>query len=254
VAFEKWKQATVFPDKILRTAGQSIRQEYDRLFDEKFVASLVVIVAFWIVCLVAWIQKFAGHTPDPGFWTFLSLVVTAYGGFQIFRLRPQLRRLRFGGAGERRVEEALNRVRAKGFAVFHDFVANGHSVDHVVVGTSGVYAIETKTRVGADVVHYQNDNELLLGGKINDSPALREARGSAYAVHAQLNEQLDQAYWVKPVLVFVGSRQVEQPAGDYSVDVVTADDLESYFDRQAPEMTEADVAYICSYLQRAAQA
>lgn len=256
MAFEKGKlkHASALPDKLLRSAGQSLRGEYDRLFDEKFVAYFVVVVAFWIVCIVAWVQKFAGHIPDPNFWTLLSLCVTAYGGFQAFRLRPQLRRLRFGETGERRFAEALDRIRAKGFAVFHDLPANGFNIDHVVVGFSGVYAIETKTRHGADTVNYQNDNELLLGGKINDSPALRQARGSAHAVHAQLKEHLHEAYWVKPVLVFVGSRRVRRPAGDCSVDVITADELENYFDRQKPELTSTEVSHICSHLERSAVA
>ncbi|MEY2525872.1 MAG: hypothetical protein QOE73_643 [Verrucomicrobiota bacterium] len=255
MAFEKGKlkHVSVLPDKLLRSAGQSLRQEYDRLFDERFIAYFVVVVAFWLVCIVAWVQKFAGLTPGPSFWTLLSLCVTAYGGFQAFRLRPQLRHLRFGEAGERRFAEALDRIRAKGFAVFHNVPANGFNIGYVVVGFSGVYAIETKTRHGADTIHYQNDNELLLGGKINDSPALRQARGSAYAIHAQLKEHLHEAYWVKPVLVFVGSRRVRQPAGDYSVDVITADGLENYLDRQKPELTSIAVTDICSHLERSAQ-
>jgi hypothetical protein len=248
----KWKQAFLLPDKLLRRAGQSLREEYDKLFDERFVAFVVVIVAFWLVCIVAWIQKFAGHVPGPAFWTLLSLSVTAYGGFQIFRLRPQLRRLRFGEGGQRRVAEALERIRDKGYSVFHDLPANGSNVDHVVVGPTGVYAIETRTRKGADLIRYQNDSELLIGAKINDSPALRHARGSAYAVQEQLKEHLHAAYWVKPVLVFVGSRRVQQPVVDYTVDVITADDLENYFARQQPEITDADVASIRSHLERTA--
>lgn len=249
---ETVKRAPAPSRNLLLLAGQSLRQEYDRLYDEKFVASLVVVFAFWMVCLIAWVQKFAGHTPDPSFWTFLSLFVTLYGGFQIFRLRPQLRRLRYGELGERRVEEALERMRGKGYSVFHDLSANGSNIDHVVVGPTGIYAIETKTRNGADLIRYQNDSELLIGTKINDSPALRHARGAAYAIQEQLKEGLHEAYWVKPVLVFVGSRQVQQPLGDYTVDVLTADDLESYFARQQPEISDAAVAHIRSHLEHSA--
>lgn len=244
------KQFSAASDKLLHFVGQSLRADYDRLFDDRFVAFLVLMITFWMVCIVAWVQKIAGHNPDPRFWTLLSLFVTAYGGFQIFRLRPQLRRLR---KGERCVDEALDRIRAKGFSVFHDLPAPGFSVDHVVVGPSGVYALETKMRNGADPIRYQNDNELLLGGKINDNPALRLTRAAAHAVQEELKEKLHEAYWVKPVLVFVGNRPVDQAMGDFSVDVITSNDLEDYFDRQQPEITDTEIAQICSQLERSAR-
>lgn len=248
-----WKQASAVPDKLLRLAGQSLREEYERLFDDRFVAFFVIMIAFWMVCIVAWVQKIAGQNPDPRFWTLLALFVTAYGGFQIFRLRPQLRRLRYGELGERRVADAFDRIRAKGFSIFHDLPANGFNVNHVVVGPSGIYAIETKVRHGADTIRYQSDNELLLGEKINDNPALRQVRAAAHAVHEQLKQNLHEAYWVKPVLVFVGSRCVHQPIVDFSVDVITSNELEDYFDRQQPEITDTEIAHICSHFEHSAR-
>jgi hypothetical protein len=235
--------------KLLRIAGQSLREKTERQFDD-FVPYLLIVFAFWIVCLVEWVQRIAGEHPHPGLWMLVSLLVTCYGGVRAFRLYPQLRNLRLGERGERRVGEILDQVRAKGFFVYHDLPGNGFNVDHVVVGPTGIYAIETKVRNGSGIIDYQSDNELLLGGRISDRPALRQARGSAYAVHLQLKEHLREHYWVKPLLIFLGDWRVRRAAGDFTVDVITEDQLETYFDRAQPELTSKEIAHICSHLER----
>ncbi|NBO93635.1 MAG: NERD domain-containing protein, partial [Planctomycetia bacterium] len=57
-----------------------------------------------------------------------------------------------GFLGERAVGEELNQLMAHGWSVFHDVPfadnpgAKPFNVDHVVVGSGGLFAIETKTR------------------------------------------------------------------------------------------------------------
>jgi hypothetical protein len=59
---------------------------------------------------------------------------------------------------------------------------------------------------------------------------------------------------VNPLLVFEGGWRVQRSSGDFSIDVMTADELEDYFDRQQPELAGEEVAYICSRLEHATQA
>jgi len=46
---------------------------------------------------------------------------------------------------------------------------------------------------------------------------------------------------------------VQQVAGDFVVDVITADQLENYFERQQPELTSKEIADICSHLECSAR-
>ena len=235
--------------KGFRFAGQAFRQEIDHLADQGLIPFLVLNFAFLIVCAVEWTQKFAGASPDPRFWTVLSLLVTAYGGVQVFRLRPGLRSFYGGKHGERRVAEVLDRLGSKGFVAFHDLANSGLNVDYVVVGPSGIYAIETKMRRGSGLISYGGDRELIFGGRINDSRPLRQAQNSARAVHRRLKER-DHAYWVKPMVVFCGNWRVHAQAGDFGVEVTTAGQLENFFERQQPEITGKEIAGICSQLER----
>ena len=248
------RTASPAPGKLLRQAGQSLREEINRLCEERLIPFLFIPLMFIIVWIVECVQKYAGRNLDPQFWAFIALLVTTYGGFEIFRLRPRLRRLRLGERGERSVGEILDLIRAKGFVAVHDLPGDGFNVDHVVVGPTGVYVIETKTRSGSGTIEYHASDELVFGGKISDNRPLSQARSNAYAVHAHLKEHLREYFWVKPVVVFVGNWRVRREAGDYDVDVVTADQLENYFDRQQPELTSKDIARIRSHLERSARA
>jgi hypothetical protein len=232
-------------------AIQSFRHELDQLWEERLTPVLLLPLLFIIVWIVECVQKYAGRNLDPQFWAFIALLVTVYGGFEIFRLRPRFRNPR---RGQRRVTEILNRIRANGFVAYHGLLGKGFNIDHVVVGPSGIYVIEAKTRSGSGAIDYRSDNELLLGAKINDGPALRQVRGCARAIHFHLKEHLHVSYRVKPVLVFLGDRRVQRGAGDFEVDVVTAAELENYFDRQQPELTRKEIAHICSHLEHVAGA
>jgi hypothetical protein len=229
-------------------ARQSRRNEIDRLRDEQLLPLLLFMFAFWIVCAVEWTQKVAGAAPDPRFWTLLSLIVTVYGGVQVFRLQGRLSHIGTSKQANKKVLEILDRVRSKGFVAFHGLAGNSRNIDHVVVGPAGVYTIEAKARSGSGTIDYRSDNELVFAGRIKDGRPLHQARSSACAVQTRLNENLDESYRVKALVVFLGNWQVHREREDFSVDVTTADQLEDYFDTQPPELTSKEITQICSRL------
>lgn len=85
----------------------------------------------------------------------LSIVVAAFGValviwiylFKRFNQRiERLHSLRLGYECEVAVGQELDLLMRDGFQVFHDLPAEGFNIDHIVVGTSGVFAVETKGR------------------------------------------------------------------------------------------------------------
>jgi hypothetical protein len=233
-----------------RLASQSLHNEIDRLTEEQLLPLLLIMLAFWIVSAVEWTQRLAGAIPDPRFWTCLSLVVTFYGGFQIFRLRRRLPQLPRRKQGARQIVEILGRIRAKGFLTCHNLAEEGGNMDYVVVGPAGIYTVEAKARSGSGIIDYRNEDELVFADRIRDGRPLREARASAQAVQNRLNEKFGASYAVQPLVVFLGDWSVHQHERGFVVDVTTADQLEDYFDTQRPELSGREIAEIAACLAK----
>ena len=102
-----------------------------------------------------------------------------------------------GARGEERVAGALLTLGDE-WHVFNDFVANGIHVDHVAVGPSGVFAVETKNWRGAVTVE---EGHILVDGSLPTRDPLAQTLHQADAVKAALSK----AGWtggVTPVLCF----------------------------------------------------
>jgi len=88
-------------------------------------------------------------------WTLFGLAVAAaavLGALTALVVRPDhVRAWAVGAEGERRTAEALARLEADGYRVLHDRCIPGSlaNIDHVVVGPTGVYVVETKSWSGA---------------------------------------------------------------------------------------------------------
>ena len=150
--------------------------------------------------------------------------------------------------------EILQQIRAKGFFVFHNLRGDGRKIDHVVVGPSGIYAIETKNRSGSGMINYRSDEELVFAGRIKDGWPLRHARGSASVVQSRLDRQWSDSYTVKPLLVFMGNWEIHREQNDLDVDVTTVARLAEYFEQQQPALSTSEIAQISSYFETAAAA
>ena len=115
---------------------------------------------------------------------FAGLFAAAVASTAVF-WRKGLRRVEsfFKGArGEERVAGLLETLPSS-WHVFHDFEAGGHHVDHVVVGTAGVYAVETKNWRGRVTVE---KDEVLVDGTLPDRSPLMQAVSQAKAVRTAL--------------------------------------------------------------------
>jgi hypothetical protein len=94
----------------------------------------------------------------------VGLAVAALVGWRLrFRPSEQARTWQRGAAGERRTARLLDRLVRDGYVVFHDLAVPGSpaNVDHVVLGPSGVFVIDSKqwsgsVHQGADGLAWHN--------------------------------------------------------------------------------------------------
>jgi hypothetical protein len=87
--------------------------------------------------------------PQPG---LVGLAVAALVGWRLrFRPSEQARTWQRGAHGERRTARLLERLTRDGYVVLHDLAVPGSSanVDHLVIGASGVFLIDSKQWTGS---------------------------------------------------------------------------------------------------------
>ncbi|MEU2154076.1 nuclease-related domain-containing protein [Streptomyces sp. NPDC019396] len=124
---------------------------------------------------------------------------------------------RKGIAGERRVGSELSRLERQGWRVLHSIpLPHDVDVDHLLIGTGGVFSINTKhypeksVWVGDDVVKVNRGRPV---------PHVRKSRSEAARVQRVLERCCDFPVPVEPVLVFVGVTDLKVVATQLKVRV-----------------------------------
>jgi hypothetical protein len=105
-------------------------------------------------------------------------------------------------------QELNNRIR-DGFSVFHDFPADGFNIDHVLVGRTGVFAIETKGRAKPRVAENDNwkvkyDGKKLIFPGWTETKPLEQAKRQSQWLSLWLSKATGASCKVLPVLAIPG--------------------------------------------------
>lgn len=119
-----------------------------------------------------------------------------------------------GYFGERIVAEHLEPLKRQGWHVFHDVpgTANGHkfNIDHIAVGPTGVFVIETKTRRKSGARPGHDDHKVYFDGKVliwpwgEDNHGLEQAERNAVWLSNSLKSEIGERVHVKPYLTLPG--------------------------------------------------
>ena len=161
---------------------------------------------------------------DPAVGGALFVVAAVWCAVSLARGLRHVERYFKGARGEERVAGILQKL-PDGYHVFNDFVACGRHVDHVVVGSGGVFAIETKFWSGRVTL---DDGHILLDGQLTDRPPLKQVLKEAEAVRNELAKR----GWkgeVTPVLAFASDTFEAKIAESGGVVIINSNALEASF-------------------------
>lgn len=152
----------------------------------------------WVV-LPAWLKMT---------WPYLVIVfVYVPMFFWIRRVSRKLRNFTLGMKGEQVVARELEAMRQDGYHVFHSLVMKKFDIDHVLIGPTGVYAVETKTlskKGGREEKIVYDGKKILINGFASERDATRQAGGNAKIVHDLLLNETGINVWVTPMVVYPG--------------------------------------------------
>lgn len=163
-----------------------------------------------------------------------SLIFIVWG---LSRSQSRIERSFKGARGEERVAGILQALPAD-YHVFNDFVACKRHVDHVVVGPTGVFSVETKCWRGKITLE---EGHVLLDGQLPDREPLKQALKEANLVKAELSK-LGWSGAVTPVLAFASDNFEAAIAETQSIVILNSNQLRASFEsgRKVVESNELE--------------
>lgn len=196
--------------KILGESGRYASQEEIKKFRHHYliiIGAIAIICAVlgYLVCLQLQIGKISSLSISC---VELFLVCVLYfvdrTGFrkldEIERRRMDMRK---GAAGENAVAKILEDF-PDGFCVINGLMTPFGDLDHVVIGKTGVYVLDTKNWKG--VISADGKGELLLNGKPTDKPVVKPLVIRMMNVREKVKTLTNLEPFFKAVLVFPISR------------------------------------------------
>jgi hypothetical protein len=234
---------------LLRGPGQSTRDEIEELRSEiaLYLSLGMLPIPFALgICLAGWVLN--GKSPGDLEILLLSIAAVAslaWLGWKLATLLRKLRQMRLGYEAELAVGQELNELFRYGFRVFHDVPVGERefNIDHVLVGPTGVFAVETKGRAdptpGADgeagwEVTYDGA-ELQFPGWREKGP-LQQAETAGAWLQAWLSRIVGERVRVQPVVMLPGW-YVKRTGSDEAAPVLSSGQIPSYF-MDAPRVLE----------------
>jgi hypothetical protein len=203
-----------FTDNFFRSPGETLRNRLDDINVElnlSLVSAFVLPLIFYSSILT---QAYFGGRPFSvlSVW-ILILIAAAFEVYFIYRLVLLInnrRKLRLGYEGEIAVGQELNELLRDGYYVYHDFQAEKFNIDHVVVGPTGVYAVETKARRKPTAANSDSNYKVAYDGSKLQFPdwveikPLDQVQRNANWLSKWLSSAIGESIQIQPVIALPG--------------------------------------------------
>tara|TARA_Y100000589_G_scaffold23870_1_gene19689 strand:- start:2229 stop:2966 length:738 start_codon:yes stop_codon:yes gene_type:complete len=210
----------------MNVPGFSTYQRLNEAFIDK-VAYWILLASVAIGFLVAEILRYWMNAKISVTAVFIvCIVVVGLSAYRIWRNISQIKAIKLGWKGEVATGQLLESLRNSGFVVLHDVQTDNHgNIDHVVIGPSGIFAIETKTiSMPVDdkaVIQVGQDDQLIIDNQnvnyFKGRHPLNQTRTSAELLSQMIWDSAGRKMQVIPVLVYPGWWVNENPNCDVMV-------------------------------------
>ena len=230
----------------LRQAGQSLHEQVEDLWEDKIQYYLITALFLVVLAFLEWWNCFFKTPHRPWFVTGLAVVYIIYAAIRVRPMYRQHAQLRLGRDGERIVGQELEKLREHGYRVYHDFLGEKGNIDHIVVGPTGVFTIETKSisrpRTPHARIGYDGNVVTISGCKLDRDPIV-QAKAERDEIRNFIQKYANRDAPVRAAVVFVGWHTERQPEGA-EVWVLNTNGLVSFIQHERSKLSKDDIAHI----------
>jgi len=223
-------------DNLLRSPGQSLDEELDRLRDKlisEFASVSTLVIVYIIMTLIFQFSFYITIMIVALFWTYLIFVLSKNIG--------NIRSLKLGRDGEKSVAQYLSVVSRQlskedaNMHVYNDLVddVKKFNIDHIVVSKKGIFIFETKTyRKDEGITNKisSNGRELFKNGKRMTNNIPLQVKGQVQWLQSELLQKTGKKFKIVPTIVFVGWYVEGQKIDD--INISTAKNLQYILENQ----------------------
>lgn len=218
VKFWEWKakhyhRKNPLTSDLLRGPGEALREKLAELRLDVFGDLLLIYLLPTL--MLAYSLSLEAFSQKSFFWVHVINIIIISGIIfylllKINKNKKSLLKFNLGLDAEMAVGQELNHLMREGFWVYHDFPADEFNIDHVVIGSTGVFAIETKGRgklinkdgsAEREVIY---DGETLHFPRHTEQKPLRQATSQAKWLEKWLSSAVGEPISVTPVLAIPG--------------------------------------------------
>lgn len=239
----------------MRAAGQSLSDEIDNIKGDKLLEPFLIAAMTFVMAGMEWFRYFTNSKPSPYIFTAIFVLAIAYLFYKIPKLKTEVNQLKLGRDGERAVAHYVEELRAYGFAVFHDVPSGDANVDHIIIGTKGIFTIETKTMQkplrGACKVNVSNGVVYANGNALPRNPLIQAKAQANWLKNFLAESKFDVKVW--PVVAFPGWFVDQDGVKAENAWVIEPKQLQPKIERQSdrysPEQVSAMVSALRSYIR-----
>jgi hypothetical protein len=198
-------------------AGAQVRKRLGDAADEFWSVAAMALFAGPMIPLIILVAEARKRTPelfDFSAWSIGLYLLLLVGGVAVLLQQARrhvltMRRCREGLAAELATADGLQQLVPDGLMLFHDLPADGFNIDHVVVGHSVVFAVETKSRKkpakgGKDSARVRYDGKALSFPEHVETKPLEQAARQARWLADFLTGATGNPVRVIPVLALPG--------------------------------------------------
>jgi len=187
----------------------------------------------------------------------MSFVAVVALVIMVIKFRKGIRKvkcIKLGLQGEKEVGQLLEQLREMGAKVFHDIPGHNFNLDHVVIHSTGIYVIETKTlskpdRGEAKLV-FDGQSITKFGKALDRDPITQVTAGSDW-FKVLLKDSTGKDFRTMPVVLFPGwyiERTRETRSDDFWV--LNPKTLPKFISNAQAKLSPEDVKLISFHLDR----
>jgi hypothetical protein len=233
--------------------GQSLDDQIQDLACDRILAPVLSAMLLTVLALMEWYRYLFHVTPTPQLYTAFALIGILWA---VWRIKPairQLKDLKLGRMGETAVGQYLEEVlRPRKYHVLHDIPGDGFNIDHVIVGPTGIFCVETKTRSkplrGNPTIQYDGEKITVDGFEPDRDPVV-QSKASARWLHELLESSTGKKFAIQPVVLFPGW-YVEKMPEHPDVWVLNEKAVPTFVQNAKTPLPPDDVSLIVFHLKR----